>query len=124
MHANADSLSRLPMEEEADSGSEVAATMFTVSFINSLPITASDIAAATTKDPIIAQVYQYVLEGWPQKGVNDNLKTFYQRRDQLSMDQGCLLWGTRVVIPEVLQARLLNELHYTHPGIVKMKLLA
>ena len=27
-------------------------------------------------------------------------------------------------MPEVLQARLLNELHYTHPGIVKMKLLA
>ena len=64
-HANANSLSRLPMEEEADSGSEVAATMFKVSFIDSLPITASDIAVATTKDPIIAQVYQYVLEGWP-----------------------------------------------------------
>ena len=32
--------------------------------------------------------------------------------------------GTRVVISQVLQGRLLNELHYTHPGIVKMKLLA
>ena len=28
------------------------------------------------------------------------------------------------MIPQVLQGRLLNELHYTHPGIVKMKLLA
>ena len=94
--------------------------------IDGLPITASDVAAATTKDPILAQVYQFVVEGWPQEGVNDNLKTFYQQRDQLSTDQGCLLWGTRVVIPdhEVLQVCLLNELHYTHPGIVKMKILA
>jgi len=76
MHANADSLSRLPMEEDDDS--EVSATMFKFSFIDSLPVTAADIAAATTKDLILAQVYQFVVEGWPQKGVSDNLKTFYQ----------------------------------------------
>ena len=122
MHANTDSLSWLPMENEEDS--EVAATMFKVSFIDSLPIMAADIAVATTRDPVIAQVYQYMLEGWPQKGVSDNLKTFYQRRDQVTTNQGCLPWGTRAVIPQVLQGRLLNELHYTHPGIVKMKLLA
>ena len=52
------------------------------------------------------------------------LKLFYQRRDQLSTDQGCLLWGTRVVIPDSLRSRLLKELHCTHPGTVKMKLLA
>ena len=40
------------------------------------------------------------------------------------MDQGCLLWGTTVIVPDVLQVHLLNKLHYTHPGIVKMKLLA
>ena len=122
MHANADSLSRLPMQEEDES--EVAATMFKVSLMDGLPITASDMAAATTKDAILSQVLQYTLEGWPQKGVSDNLKIFYQRRDQLSTDQGCLLWGTRVIVPEVWHGRLLNELHYTHPGIVKMKLLA
>ena len=105
-------------------GSEAAAAMIKVFLMDGLPITAVDIAAAIAKDPIIAQVYQYVLEGWPQKGVNGNLKTFYQWRDQLSTDQGCLLWGTRVVIPDKLQGRLLNELHHTHPGIVKIKLLA
>ena len=39
---------------------------------------------ATAKDPILMRVYHYVLEGWPQ-GV--------QKRDQLSSDQGCILWG-------------------------------
>ena len=79
MHAKADSLSCLPMQEEDES--EVAATMFKMSLIDGLPITASDIAAATTKDPILSQVLQYTLEEWPQKGVSDNLKIFYQRQD-------------------------------------------
>ena len=38
--------------------------------------------------------------------------------------QSFTLYGSRVIVPEVLQGYLLNELHYTHSGIVKMKLLA
>ena len=30
----------------------------------------------------------------------------------------------RVIVPAKLQPRILSELHFTHPGIVKMKLLA
>lgn len=42
------------------------------------------------------------------------------------MEDGIILWGHRVVIPnnKDLQASLMDELHLTHPGIVKMKLLA
>ena len=76
VHANADSLSCIPMQEDDDS--KVAATMFKVSLIDGLPITASDIAAATTIDPRLSQVLQYTLEGWPQKGVSYNLKIFCQ----------------------------------------------
>ena len=52
------------------------------------------------------------------------MRPLYQRREQLATDQGCLLWGMRVIIPTKLQSRILSELHFTHPGIVKMKLLA
>ena len=89
-----------------------------------LPLTATDIATEMIKDPVLSQVYQYVLGGWPQKGMSDVLKPFYQRRNQLSTDQGCLLWGTRVIILDSLRSHLLKELHYTHLRIVKMKLLA
>ncbi|XP_060118370.1 uncharacterized protein K02A2.6-like, partial [Heteronotia binoei] len=37
---------------------------------------------------------------------------------------GCLLWGSRVVVPPPLQKRVLESLHETHPGIVRMKALA
>ena len=65
-----------------------------------------------------------MMKGWLQQGVSEQLKSLYQRKEQLSTDQGCLLWGMRVVVPAKLQPRLLRELHFTHPGIVKVKLLA
>ena len=74
-HANADSLSRLPMEgQEGD----MVDSMFKISLVDGLPLTAADIAGETVKDPILSHVYQYVLGGWPQKGVSDGLKPFYQ----------------------------------------------
>ena len=64
------------------------------------------------------------MEGWPHKVQEEALKPYYQHKDQLATDQGCLLWGLRVIIPPTLQAEMLNELHVTHPEIVKMKALA
>ena len=34
------------------------------------------------------------------------------------------MWGVRVIIPVKLRANVLNMLHTSHPGIVKMKSLA
>ncbi|XP_060102057.1 LOW QUALITY PROTEIN: uncharacterized protein K02A2.6-like, partial [Heteronotia binoei] len=36
----------------------------------------------------------------------------------------CILWGSRVVVPPLLQKRVLESLHESHPGIVWMKALA
>lgn len=43
--------------------------MYRVSLIDGLPILASDIADATTKDPILLQVLQYTLERWHRRVV-------------------------------------------------------
>ena len=99
-------------------------SFFQISHVDDLPVTAQDIAQATTKDPILVKVYQYVMEGWPHKPVEDSIKPFYQRKDQLSADQGCLLWGLRTIIPTILQACMLKELHSAHAGMVKMKAVA
>ena len=118
-HGNADGLSRLPLIASEDD----TASVFLASFADALPVTADEIAAQTAKDPILSEVYCYVLEGWPST-VREDLKPFYSRKHQLSTDQGCLVWGMRVVVPISLQTRMLRVLHFTQPGIVKMKLLA
>lgn len=121
-HSNADGLSRLPLPPQTDmeEGNEV----FCVSCTDALPVTATEIASETAKDPLPSKVYCYTMEGWPQQTVSEKMKPFYQWKEQLATDQGCLLWRMRVIVPAKLQVRLLRELHFTHPGVVKMKLLA
>ncbi|XP_045188468.2 uncharacterized protein K02A2.6-like [Mercenaria mercenaria] len=95
-----------------------------VSFITDIPLNAKDIADATRKNPILSKVCEYTLNGWP-KYVNDpDLKPYFIRRNELSVDNGVILWGLRVVIPEPYREQLLSELHEKHMGMCKMKALA
>lgn len=55
---------------------------------------------------------------------DENLKPFLVRKDKLSTDQGCILWGSRLIIPPKYRERLMSELHKGHPGVVRMKTLA
>ena len=99
-HANADCLSRLPIQGNTEF--EDPKLVFQVMFVEELPVTAVDIAKETSKDATLANVYHNVMEGWPCKMEDKRLKPFYQQKDQLSTDQGCLLWGLRVIIPSSL----------------------
>ena len=40
------------------------------------------------------------------------------------MEDECVMWGTRVIVPKQLQSAILDELHVGHPGIVWMKELS
>ena len=94
---------------------------FNVKQIESLPVTATDLAKATRTDPILSQVYASTQKGWPAQ-VNIELQPFYTRREELTtVEAGCVLWGTTVIIPSKLRQKLLDELHWDHPGTTKMK---
>ena len=86
-------------------------------------ITADKIANWTAKDPVLSQVRQFVEQGWPVQ-VPDDLEAYGRRKHKLSVQHGVLFWGARVVIPPKGRDTLLDELHDTHPGIVKMKAVA
>ena len=55
---------------------------------------------------------------------NRALKPYFIRREELSVHAGLLLWGARVIVPPQGREEVLNILHDTHPGIVKMESLA
>ncbi len=42
----------------------------------------------------------------------------------MSCEGGCLLWGTRLVIPKKLQEKIMEELLWEHPGVCSMKRIA
>ena len=121
-HANCDSLSRLPLKtttSEENDENDVS-----VDWINEMPISSRDIARATSKDKILSKVYDFVMYGWPNHTNDEDIKPYFNRRNELSAEQGVILWGRRVVIPAQLRLRLAEELHEEHIGMCRMKALA
>ena len=86
-------------------------------------LSAAQIKAWTDKDPILSRVRNLVLKGWQDMN-RDSLRPYEQRKNGLSIEGGCVLWGCRVVIPSVGREKVLEELHAGHPGISRMKSLA
>ena len=98
--------------------------LLTVHLDNS-PVTADQIRARTRRDPILSQVVQFLQQGWPTvQGDTPQLAPFFAKQTELSLYEGCILWGTRVIVPATEQAAVLTELHEGHPGMARMKSLA
>ena len=124
-HANADLLSRLPLPDHPAKVLVPSETVLTMDRLQTTPITAKQIKQWTRRDPILSQVLDRVLSGWPRTTeATETLKPYERRREELSLQDGCLLWGNRVIIPDTAQARVLEELHVGHPGISRMKGIA
>lgn len=122
-HGNADGLSRLPLQVAPPVKTKEAVDMFQMAQVDPLPVTSEEIARETGRDPVLSKVYELTLKGWPRHG-DSSLPGYSSRREQLTVHQGCILWGARVVIPPKLRQRVLSVIHEGHLGVVKMKGLA
>ena len=61
---------------------------------------------------------------WPDKNLGAEFLPYSSRKSELSVLNGCIFRGSRIIIPPPDRQSLLEELHDTHPGITKMKALA
>ena len=121
-HADADSMSRLPLPQTWSPKCENIECFFLEPEVVT-NVTSQMIKRETQVDLVLSKVYSYVISGWPSV-VDPTLVPFKNKRDELTTQQGCVLWGTRVVVPHSLQEKVLHELHETHPGISRMKALS
>lgn len=121
-HGNADALSRLPLPEGGlERPSETR--QCNIRQIELLPVTSQEIRKATQRDPILSKVRSYILKGWPDQ-VPKSLQPYHAKIAELSVEDNCLLWGGRVIIPHSLKETVMAELHKEHMGISRMKALA
>ena len=97
---------------------------FFISFSLINAVHSGHIKAWTKRDPVLSQVLRYTLEGWPKAVNSEELTPYYTKRTELSVEDGCILWGTRVIVPPQGRSKVLSELHEAHPGESHMKALA
>ncbi|KAG6451692.1 hypothetical protein O3G_MSEX007288 [Manduca sexta] len=117
----ADALSRLPLARENRFVEKV-------DYLNlvkeSLPVCCKDIARETERDKLLCKIKGYVLLGWPLAPSCEAEKPYFSRKHDLAINQGCIMYKYRIVIPGALQRKILDEIHEGHLGIHKMKCIS
>ena len=79
----------------------------------------------TSKDPTLRLLRHYIHMGWPSdcRMLPKKLHTFWNYREDLSMEDGLITKGARL-LPSTLRKKLLEQIHKGHLGIEKCMLKA
>ena len=76
---------------------------------------------STAKDDTLALLKHTVQHGWPQTitELPPELCSHWTFREEISIEDGILLKGERIIIPAVDQPYILQQLHHGHLGLQK-----
>ena len=117
----ADALSRVCLEKVEPVKQEVH-------FITtkSCPININAIQEATLQDQDLNKLKEVIFKGWPtyRKQCPQELWDYWTFRCDLVIEDGLILKGDRIIIPQVLRGQVLEALHTGHQGETKCLLLA
>ena len=124
-NTNVDALSRLPLPSQSSGTPIPAEVVHLMEHLATTPLSSSQIQRWTDQDLTLSKVKSWVQEGWPDNPeLDQELAPYNQRRLELGVEGGCVLWGCRVVVPPRGRKQALQMLHESHPGIARMKALA
>ena len=128
MHSACCLTGQIPISKKEERGedSDIVCAIQVVS-LQVMPADAASFATESAKDPVISAVMRYTREGWPQEPKQDEGADMSRLRalmNSLSVSNGCLLHGNRVVIPTRLRPQVLELLHTGHFGMVRIRQLA
>lgn len=73
----------------------------------------------TSKDKELLQTKEIILEGWPttKEELPQDAKQYWTYRDELSVQDGLIFKGERLVVPKSLRKEMLKRIHASHQGI-------
>ena len=97
-HANADCMSRLPLKNDNQLSTHNEVKQVNQLQFDSLPINVEQIRKATRHDPLLARILEYTMFEWPIEPTEAE-EPYFHKRFEITTEDGCLLWGMRVIIP-------------------------
>jgi hypothetical protein len=118
----ADHLSRHPVTTPEDQSKEEEFSSVNALFQNQ-HIDKKLICEEVQKCLILQEVKENIKNNWKHKGSSE-MQAFYKVRNTLYIEDDCVMFDHRLVVPSTLRLKILEEMHKTHLGIVKMKSLA
>ena len=85
-----------------------------------------DYRIATQNDRVLSVLIHEVYHGWPQVGTDchPQLLDYWNFRDEISLEDGLLFKGHRVMMPESLRGETLKQVHEGHYSVKKSLLRA
>ena len=85
-------------------------------------VTWHDVQEATTSDPIMMSLQNTIVDGFPSSRCElpEELHSYFPFRDHLSIVDGVVMYGDRIVIPPSLRSNVLETLHSAHQGTTSM----
>jgi len=95
---NVDAISRLPQPVTTESDCLPGDLVHLVNHLSATTITAAHIWQWTDKDPVLSKVRHYLQQGWPSSKLEE-FKPLKSKKNELSIMNGCILWGVWVVVP-------------------------
>ncbi|XP_068213845.1 uncharacterized protein [Palaemon carinicauda] len=110
-NCNTDALSRLQLPVEGCAEEFIhwtsEATELNIAQIKALPILAKNIAKEMRHDLVLSKILLFTTTGWPDAAdISNDLKPFYIRREKITVEDGCLLWGVRIIVAKKFQGQL------------------
>ena len=125
----ADTLSRVtptPVEEDGIQLPIVAVNLIT----SNITVSSTEIELIheeTSKDPTLTLLRHYIHMGWPidcRMLPQEHKNTFWNYREDLSMENGLITKGARLLIPSLRRRKVLEQIHEGHLSIEKCMLKA
>ena len=111
----ADALSRAPLYDFPHTKEDLHTTVdkYVCAVLSTFPATDNrikEIQKSQTEDEVCQKLVQYCNNGWPnRKAVPDILKPYHQVASQLSVIDGLLLRGSRIIISRFLCLEVLDQ---------------
>ena len=123
----ADTLLRAYLPETSETEENLEVLRFheeleNINMVQNLPVSdeaKNAIRVETSKDEDLQALVQVVQKGWPEMkaALPAPVKPYFQLRDELSVQDGVLFRGNRVIIPRSTRADTLKKIHQSHIGI-------
>ena len=140
-HALPDALSRAPVSNpSADDLVDETATQQSVKFITAFSVAAIfseqtqqephlvdpllvELRDAGAADPAYKKLINIIEDGFPRnpESLDKDIRQYWGVREHLSVDDGLVLYGSRIVVPASRRSDVLTRLHSSHQGIERTK---